>query len=557
MNIRAIKLLSALCCVAMTCTAALAAPGSGKIKGDVNKNLSIFNSLYRELATTYVDTIDSDRAIRTAIDAMLDEIDPYTVYMPADEQDQVDALNTGSYGGIGSVIIRRGNDIILYAPRIGTPSRNAGLRAGDILLKVDDMVITPKTETTEVSKRLRGTPGTQVVLQIKRPYVTDSLLTVPVTRQLIDVDPLPYHGMLDHGIGYINLTTFNANSADAVRNAVEQLRRDNKLKGLILDLRDNGGGIVEAAVQIVGNFVPKGTEVLTIKYREDGDQKVYKTTRKPIDTKLPLVVLINENSASAAEIVAGALQDLDRAVIVGSRSFGKGLVQVSRPLPDSNELKVTVGRYYIPSGRLIQAIDYSHRDANGNVTRIPDSLTNVYHTLAGREVRDGGGITPDVKALQPEAPRLLSILSADNMFYDFANRYFAAHPDLTEAPEVTDSLYAEFKAWIDPSKLHYDYSTEIGMKYLREAAEKEGYMNPEVKEQLDRLDQLLHHDLNRDLDYFGKDIRTALDFEIASRYLNDQQLDKHMMPYDTVIDEAEAVLVSPQRYEMLLTPNKK
>lgn len=553
------RILPTLLLICLGATLSHSYAQTSKVKGDPARNLAIFNSLYRELTTNYVDTVDSDKAIRTAIDAMLDEIDPYTAYYPVEEQDELDAINTGSYGGIGSTVSKRGNDILIYAPRYGTPSRLAGLRHGDILLKVDDLTVTPQTEVTEVSRRLRGTPGTEVVLQIKRPFAADSLLTVPVTRRLIDMDPLPYYGLLDHGIGYINLTTFNNNSAEAVRNAVEDMRKDKKLKGLILDLRNNGGGLVESAVQIVSNFVPKGTEVVRLRYRDSGDEKVYRTQRQPLDTRLPIVVLINGNTASSAEIVAGALQDLDRAVILGQRSYGKGLVQVTRPLPHDNQLKVTVGRYYIPSGRLIQAIDYSHRDADGNVMRIPDSLTRVYHTAAGREVRDGGGITPDIKHTPLEAPRLLQMLGASYMMYDFANRYYDSHPTMpvpVGTPIVTDSVYTEFKRWVDPSKLKYDYSTEAGIKFLREAAEKEGYMTPEVEAQLAKLDSLLHHDLNRDLDHFAPQIRLALDSEMADRYLDSHDMDRHLLHYDGAVDEAEAILVSPQRYEMILSPKQ-
>ena len=417
-------------------------------KADISRNLQIFNALYKELQTQYVDTIDADATMQTAIRAMLSTIDPYTEYFPADNQDEILSISSGQYAGIGSVIMKRDKDVIIHRPSWGTPSRKAGVRHGDVILAVDDWKLTPDVNVSEVSKRLKGQPGTHVKVDVRRPYAEDSLLTFDIVRGEIKVDPLPWYGMLGDSIGYIRLSTFNEKSAEAVRNALLSLKANQGLRGIILDLRDNGGGLLESAVQIVGNFVDKGTEVVRTKFNDSTKVKIYKTPKKPIDTKTPLAVLINEGTASSAEIVSGALQDLDRAVVIGQRSYGKGLVQHTRPLPYDGLFKVTVARYYIPSGRLIQAIDYSHRDENGRVTRIPDSLTNVFHTLHGREVRDGGGITPDLKIDIPEVNRLLFNIVNDFWAFDFANRYAARH-DSAEIGSATtlvvgDSIFEEF-----------------------------------------------------------------------------------------------------------------
>lgn len=443
-------------------------------KADISRNLDIFNSIYRELQTTYVDTIDADKSINTAINSMLNQIDPYTEYIPEDAQKDFRTISSGEYAGIGSLIVQRDNNVYISEPQPGSPALKAGLRPGDLIMVVNgDTTLGMSNE--EVSKRLKGQPGTDVKVTVKRPYSADSILTFDITRANIPVNTLPYYGVVADEIGYIYLTTFNEKSAPAVRNALLELKKDPRVKSVVLDLRDNGGGLLESAVQIAGLFLPKGTEVVRYRGRDAMQEKVFKTTQQPVDTKIPLAVLINGNTASSSEIVAGALQDLDRAVIVGHRSFGKGLVQGTRPLPYNGLLKVTIAKYYIPSGRLIQAIDYSHRNADGTVSRIPDSLTNVYSTRAGREVRDGGGITPDIKVSYPDGNRLLYSLANGFWTFDYANRFAARTPSIAPAEEftVSDSIFQDFKEFIDPEKLDYDKYCESGLKMLREATENE------------------------------------------------------------------------------------
>ena len=528
-------------------------------KADISRNLDIFNSIYRELQTTYVDTIDADKSINTAINSMLNQIDPYTEYISEDAQKDFRTISSGEYAGIGSLIVQRDNNVYISEPQPGSPALKAGLRPGDLIMVVNgDTTLGMSNE--EVSKRLKGQPGTDVKVTVKRPYSADSILTFDITRANIPVNTLPYYGVVADEIGYIYLTTFNEKSAPAVRNALLELKKDPRVKSVVLDLRDNGGGLLESAVQIAGIFLPKGTEVVRYRGRDAMQEKVFKTTQQPVDTKIPLAVLINGNTASSSEIVAGALQDLDRAVIVGHRSFGKGLVQGTRPLPYNGLLKVTIAKYYIPSGRLIQAIDYSHRNADGTVSRIPDSLTNVYSTRAGREVRDGGGITPDIKVSYPDGNRLLYSLANGFWTFDYANRFAARTPSIAPAEEftVSDSIFQDFKEFIDPEELDYDKYCESGLKMLREATENEGYMNDSVSAKFDELQRLLKRDFDRDFDTNKADICEILGMEISERYYPGRGQILQRLRNDIDVDSAARVLKDTARYrELLSAPQKK
>jgi carboxyl-terminal processing protease len=406
----------------------------------------------------------------------------------------------------------------------------------------------------EVTKMLRGQAGTHVKVDVRRPYSADSLLTFDITRGSIKVDPLPYYGIFDDGVGYIKLTTFNENSAKAVKSAITDMQHSGNLKGLIIDLRSNGGGLLESAVQIASNFVPKGTEIVSIKGRLKENMKTYKTTTAPIAQNLPLAIIIDDNTASASEILSGSLQDLDRAVILGERSYGKGLVQNTRPLPSDGLLKITTARYYIPSGRLIQAIDYSHRNPDGSVARIPDSLTNVYHTAAGREVRDGGGITPDIKLEDSVGNRLMYNIASDLWAYDYATRFASTTSSIGDADtfEVSDSIFNDFKGFIDPNKFKYDKMCESGLDYLRNAAKVEGYMTDSVAVQFDILAGLLKHNLDHDLEFNKKDIVDMLDYEITDRYFSESDMVKRSVRKDEKVKAAREVLLDAARYRAIL-----
>lgn len=516
-------------------------------KSDISRNLDIFNALYKELQTFYVDSIDADKSINTAIAAMLDEIDPYTEYISAKDQESFRTITTGEYGGIGSTIQQTPRGVIILEPYEGSPAKLAGLRAGDIFIEIDGDSV-GNLSSDRVSEKLKGQSGTTVRLKMKRPWATgDSIIDFEFKRGKIQLPSVNYSGMVRDGIGLIELSSFSEKSYQEVREAVERLIGEGA-KGLILDLRGNGGGLLESAVEILGIFLPKGTHVLTTRGHDLTSEKVYKTSVKPVDTKIPLAVLTDGGTASSAEIVSGALQDLDRAVVIGSRSFGKGLVQTTRRLPYDGMLKVTVSKYYIPSGRLIQAIDYSRHNADGSVARIPDSLTNIYYTAGGREVRDGGGITPDITVEYPDVNRLTYNVVRDNWAFDFATKYAATHPEIPthEEFEVTDEIYGEFKGFIDPERFNYDKVCETAVKQLREIAKVEGYMNDSTAAQFDILAGLLRHDLNHDLDINRKNLTPYIAQEILTRYYNKRGALSYSMRHDNTVDSAAEVLTGPR-----------
>ena len=518
------------------------------------RNLDIFNSIYRELNTFYVDTLDAQKSIETAINAMLNEIDPYTEYIPAKDQDEFMVISTGEYGGIGSYIQeRKEGGVLISGPYEGSPAARAGLKCGDRIIMIDGDSTT-NWKSDKVSSHLKGQASTQLQVTVVRPYDPDSIKTFNITREKIKMNPVEYYGVTRGDMGYINLNTFNEQSAEAVKQAVLEFQQNPDVKYIVLDLRGNGGGLLEAAVKIVGFFVPKGTEVLQTKGRTTENLKVFKTSDKPIAPDIPLAVLIDGGSASAAEITAGALQDLDRAVVLGSRSYGKGLVQATRPLPFDGILKVTIAKYYIPSGRLIQEIDYSKRSADGSVSRIPDSLTNVFYTAHGREVRDGGGITPDVKVDYPEMSRLVYNIVRDNWAFDYATKYASEHPTVS-APrdfEITDDIFNDFKQFIDPNRFEYDKLCETGIKNLRKVAEAEGYMNDSTRLEFDRLEQMLKHNLDQDLDTHRKEIEELLKSEIMKRYYYERGVIENSLNADETLDKAHEMFTTPGEYEKIL-----
>ena len=549
--------MGAVAFVAALALSAIAATRSNK--AEITRNLDIFNSLYKELQTNYVDSIDAEKSINTAIAAMLNDIDPYTEYFPASQQEDITMMTSGEYAGIGSVILEKpGKGVFISEPYEGSPAQKAGLRPGDHIIMVDNDTVTT-WHSSQVSGKLKGQAGTQVKVTVNRPYAADSILTFDITREKIQLPAVPYYGVVRDNIGYINLTSFTDKAATDVRNALIELKKDPRVKSIVLDLRGNRGGLLEAAVKIVGLFVPKNTEVLRTRGKGLLNEKVYKTTSAPVDTQIPLAVFIDGGSASSSEITAGALQDLDRAVIIGNRSFGKGLVQSTRPLPYDGVLKVTIAKYYIPSGRLIQAIDYSHRNPDGSVARIPDSLTNVFKTVHGREVRDGGGITPDIDIDYGEANRLTYNIVSDNWAFDYATRYAAQHPEIAPAEEwqITDSIFDDFKQFIDPEKFNYDKVCEQMLESLKKAAEIEGYMNDSTRKEFTVLEGLLKHNLGHDLDNNRKDIEEILASEIIRRYYYQKGQVIEALKRDATLDSAVVVLNDKARYKQILSPAAK
>lgn len=534
-----------------------AAPSNKK---DVARNLEIFTQIYKTLNSMYVDTIDANKSITTAINAMLNQIDPYTEYISEEEREEFLSMSTGEFGGIGAYIGQtKEKETFVSEPQEGTPSDKAGLKAGDVFLTIDgDSVRTLGSD--KVRNKLRGQAGTKLKVTVRRTLAEgDTILPVEITRAKIDMNAMPYYGVVRDTIGYIQLTTFNEKSYPEVKKAVTALIADPRVKGLVLDLRSNGGGLLESAVNIVSLFVPKGTEVLRTRGRAVTNEKIYRTTSSPVALDIPLAVLIDEGSASSSEIVTGALQDLDRAVIIGERSFGKGLVQSTYPLSYHSILKVTTQRYYIPSGRLIQAIDYSHRNPDGSVARTPDSLTNVFYTKAGREVRDGGGITPDIKMEYPEVSRLAINIVLGNYHFDFATKYAAAHPEIASPEEfvMTDEIYNEFKQSIDPTTIQYDKVCESILDELEKAAKREGYLDEGVEKQIAALRESLRHDLDKDLDTQREQISEYLAPELLRRYYYNRGAIIYNLRFDPEITRAAQLFGNPEEYKSILSAPKK
>ena len=521
----------------------------------VAKNLDIFNSIVKELDMFYVDTIDPNKTIREGIDAMLYSLDPYTNYFPEEDQSELEQMLKNSYGGIGSVItcntkLKRS---MIAEPYEIMPAANVGLKVGDILMEIDGKDLAGKNNQ-EVSELLRGQVGTSFKLKVQRPG-TEKPLEFDIVRRSIQLPLIPYYTVLDKNIGYINLSSFSGNPSKEFKQAFLDLKKKG-ITSLVIDLRNNGGGLLDEAVEIANYFLPRGKTLVTTKGKVKQASNSYKTLREPLDLEIPLAVLVNSSSASAAEILAGALQDYDRAVIVGNRTFGKGLVQTTRPLPYGSTMKITTSKYYIPSGRCVQAIDYKHRNEDGSVGRIPDSLTTVFHTAAGREVRDGGGVTPDIVVKQEKLPNILFYLVNDNLIFDYATQYCLKHPTIP-APdkfEITDADYADFKALVKKADFKYDQQTEKILKNLKEMAEFEGYLT-EASEEFKALEKKLTHNLERDLDHFSKEIKTMIAVEIIKRYYYQRGSIIEQLKDDDDLKEAEKILTDPVKYkEMLSVP---
>lgn len=532
----------------------------------ISKNLDIFNSIFKELDLFYVDTVNAEKMIQTGVEGMLSLTDPYTEYYPEEEVSSLKEMTTGKYGGIGAAIryYEAKDRIAVVEPTEGMPAAEAGVKAGDIILSVGgkEMVrgdMKPQEFSSKVSEALRGEPGTSFVLKVLRPLKNDStVMEFKITRKNIRTNPVPYYGMVKDSIGYLALSSFTENSAKDFKKAFIELKQKGA-KSLIIDLRDNGGGSLSEAVDIVNLYVPKGQEIVVTKGKVRQAQGSYKTQNEPVDTQIPLAVLVNGATASASEIVSGSLQDLDRAVVIGSRTFGKGLVQTIRPLPYNGTLKVTTSKYYIPSGRCIQAIDYAKKNADGSVARTPDSLTTVFHTAAGREVRDGGGIRPDIEVKGDKIPNIVFYLMNDDLIFDYATQYCWDHPTLASVDDfkLTDADYEAFKKLVKSRNFTYDRQSEKMLKSLKEIAEFEGYMT-EAAEEFKALEKKLNHNLDRDLDYFAKPIKEYISQEIVTRYFYQRGAAMERLKDDTDLEEAIKVLQNPVRYrEVLSAPVKK
>lgn len=524
----------------------------------IAKNLDVFNSIVKELDLFYVDTINPDKTIREGIDAMLYSLDPYTEYYPEDDQSELEQMLKNSYGGIGSIItwdakLKRS---VIAEPYEGMPAATSGLKAGDVLMAIDGKDLAGKNNQ-EVSEMLRGQVGTGFKLTVQRPG-TEKPLDFDIVRRSIQLPIIPYYTVLDNQIGYINLSTFSGNPSKEFKQAFLDLKKKG-ITSLVIDLRNNGGGLLDEAIEIANFFLPRGKVLVTTKGKIKQASNTYKTLREPLDLDIPLAVLVNSSTASSSEFLAGSLQDLDRAVIVGNRTFGKGLVQTTRMLPYGGTMKLTTSKYYIPSGRCVQAIDYKHRNEDGSVGRIPDSLTTVFHTAAGREVRDGGGVTPDIEVKQDKLPNILFYLVNDNLIFNYATQYCLKHATIAEPEKfvITDADYADFKEMVKKADFKYDQQTEKILKSLKEMAEFEGYLTDASKE-FDALEKKLTHNLDRDLDYFSKDIKNMIALEIVKRYYYQRGAIIEQLKDDDDLKKAVEILTSPEEYrKMLSSPEVK
>ena len=542
----------------------LAAPAFAQIDRDHDfktaKNMDIFNSIYKNLDLMYVDTLDAQEVVGNGIKAMLGSLDPYTTYYPEEKVNELKNMLTGKYAGVGAVVrynfqVQR---VCISEPYENMPAAEVGLKKGDIILSIDDEDMTNK-DVAYVSDHLRGDPGTSFILKVKRPS-TGKTLKVKITRRTIQMPFLPYYGILEGGFGYINFNSFTDNCAKDVRRAFIDLKKQGA-KGLVFDLRNNGGGSVSEAVSIINMFLPKGKTVLKMQGKLQRSNKEYKTSVEPVDSVMPMVVLVNGNSASASEIMSGSLQDYDRAIILGTRTYGKGLVQTTMDLPYNGQMKLTTAKYYIPSGRCVQALNYKH-SKGGYVEHVPDSLTKVFYTANGREVRDGGGVKPDVEVKPDSLPNIAFYLAgardSNEVMLNYEVDYIAKHPTIAPAKdfELTDADYDEFKARVLKADFKYDRETEKYLKDLEKLAKFEGYYD-DAKPEFEALKKKLSHNVAKDLDYNKEYIKQLLENEIVAAYYFQAGAIQNSLRYDKQIKEAVKLLNSPEEYSKILRPAKK
>ncbi|MGD9991828.1 MAG: S41 family peptidase [Salinivirgaceae bacterium] len=519
----------------------------------IAKSLDIYHTLFRELNLYYVDETDPADLVKTSIDKMLESLDPYTVYIPESQMEDYRFMTTGQYGGIGALIRNADDFVIITEPYEGFPAYKAGIKAGDKIVEIDGKSVKGRN-SEEISELLKGEPKTEIRLGIQRPGV-EKVLDKIVVREKIKINSVPYSGMLNDSIGYIRLANFTEDCSKDVKEALKELKKNQSLKGLVFDLRGNPGGLLMEAVAVSNLFIPKGQEIVSTKGKVTQWNRAYQASNDTYDTEIPLAVLVNSGSASASEIVSGAIQDLDRGVVLGTRTFGKGLVQTTRDLSYNSKLKITTAKYYIPSGRCIQALDYSHRNEDGSVGRVPDSLISEFKTKGGRKVYDGGGIMPDIK-VEPQMLSKISIsLYTKSLIFDFATQYQQTHETLPPVHEFTidESIYNEFKTFLADKDFDYTLESEQMISKLEEVVKREKY-HTMVADELDLLRKKLAHDKNKDLELFKTEISDLLREEIVSRYYYQTGRAQANISNDPVIDSALVILRDSFRYQATLKP---
>lgn len=542
-------------CLSALCISATAQTDAHNFK--IAKNIDIFNRVYRNLDMMYVDTLDADKVIGRGITYMMQGLDPYTEYYPAEKLNSLKMMLTGKYAGIGAQIKFNFqlDRVVIDEPLEGMPAAEAGLRKGDIILSVNNEDMNHKT-TEYVSSKLRGDAGTTFALKIKRPS-TGKQMQMKITRRTIQNPPVPYYGLQNDGIGYIALTGFTEGCGKIFRNAVIEMKRQG-MKGLVVDLRGNGGGSELEAVNVVNTFLPQGKLVVTNKGRVDANNHDYRTTVEPVDSVMPVVVLVNGNTASASEITAGALQDYDRALIVGTKTYGKGIVQTVIDLPYNAQMKLTTNKYYIPSGRCIQKINYKHDDDN-NSEEMPDSLRKVFYTANGRPVKDGGGIMPDVE-IKPDSIAnivyyLTNVRDSDELVHNFEVNYIAKHNNIGPASDfrLTENDFNDFKKMVLNSRFKYDAMSEKALDNLEKLTQFEGYYD-DAKAEFAALRTKLKHNLNKDLEFNKKEICEMLEADIVAAYYFQKGAIQNSIARDKQTKEAIRLLLHPDEYNKLLQP---
>jgi carboxyl-terminal processing protease len=517
------------------------------------KNLDIFYTLFRELNSYYVDETNPEKLIKEGIDNMLESLDPYTTYIPETEMDDFKFMTTGEYAGIGALISQRGEYVVIAEPYEGFPAMETGLKAGDRILEIDGKKMVGK-KTSEVSEVLKGQANTELTIKVERPG-NKKPLTFDITRKKIHINPVPWYGKINDETGYIPLNNFTQDCSREVEKAFLDLRDKQGVKSVVIDLRANPGGLMDEAVKLANLFLPRGTEVVSTRGKVKQWDKTYHANRQPVDTVMPLVVLISRGSASASEIVAGSLQDMDRAVVIGQRSFGKGLVQTTRNLSYNAKLKVTTAKYYIPSGRCIQAVDYTHRNEDGSVGLIPDSLISEFQTKNGRTVYDGGGISPDIKVTAPKYSNITFALVVQQVLFDFATEFAVENADIAPVTDfvIDETIYNQFKQFVSEKEdFKYKSKSQELFKDLKETAQKEDYYEA-ASEEFEALEKVLKLDAQKDLDLFEEEIKELLAVEIIKRYYHQKGAIQFGLREDLELEEARKLLGDMDRYQGLLS----